>query len=1282
MEKYGGNLPPAPRRKLRRAAPAPKASAKPKAGSPLRPLATPQALAKAKLPKQINLGEEAAKRKKLGSKQAGGLPVLHDLEGVGRVLVHGTGAIASDVYHHPGEAGKKSVSSLQDIAHGVANAALALPVYAAEYPISKAFGKKGPESPGHFIKREVKGAVKAAEYKYGPSFRGEKGARKRLSNIVRKEGPVPTALDMSVLGGPASAGLGKAAGLGRIARPALRVNPLAEAATKQTARSSVSGAALQGAQNTVRRVAQKNAELRSVERHRVRVLKKVGVKPRHIEKRAPSILNTEPKPLTARRANLKPGEVAPLSEKIANRQLRRRTADYDYRATAHGEYRASKAQRELRKPFRKLTPEQEHAAVTAANMGIKDSASARNMIPLKIKEIEQSRAAALAKKTKDVKAEKRGVKANDPGELPIFQQYLAHPEIFDRPGVQAAADAVRVRRVGPREGLGPEQAASARSKHVGQTLGVKTAAELHAEAKVAHAERLAAADANVAAKRAEVVKQQKAVIQGRLLTREAAIGKGRIRLSDPATLKSISRHEGKVARRTPLARVAGHGEGLVRHAHGLDVAKQELRAARQARAEIAREAPKRVGESPTQYEARVVARTNELGGVAPEYTPSKFEQRGLRSDARRSKPKNPTGRQKSGKLVRLGRENKTLDTVEQTQTANLKRGAQLEQHSKLLEEFGKFFRTPEEATKFAEGLGLRTEQSTGMFNRKHAPDVAIHTPEVPVSRSTGATPRKGNKAEAGDYVHTDGVFLLPHAVEDELKQLKITADKPPNVLRKLAHYPQTALLALSPSWWQFQRAADVIALSVGGALPRLPSLIKQYKGLDAESREIVDVLAGGGVSSELLTPFSVQKVGRIQRILDEAPTFRDALASRKPATMLLRAGHDLPTALLRSDRAITGHARQLQLLHNLNRVAAKMDPNVSAISRAFGPIGHAFKTGDGELVQKLLKDPAYQAKLEDAVHRLTEVHGDWHTYTARERDLKHYAAFYGFLRYATRMAFLTLPINHPYIGLLIAELGKMGADDSRKIIGPDLPYGLGALYNDDGTIAADLTRANPILGPLMSVTKPEQVLSLATPLAGVAMNYLLGQPVALNDSSEGRVTQYTVEGDPNNHAVGGLFGKDRARIGAAQLLGLLGPGREWEKFDARQQSSDSLPWDRRYLESESGKKQLRINERNAAAEGGTGGLIHDLFPLVAPGSKKNMKLVGQSVAKAKQQAAQDAELRAAKREGVLHTDLGHARREIDMAREKIAAAKDEARAQIDDARRQIKLARLRSGLKP
>lgn len=1200
------------------------------------------------------------------------------MSGGPRVLANTARGVAEAIVKDPVASAEKTARQAGEIAKGVASAAIALPLYAPTYAAKKAIGKDPGDSPIEIGSRMLKAEGKRLSDTYGPNYRNEKGSGKKLREQIRKEGPLIPALDVATVVAPGAAvagsGVRTAAAVGRggaaakrLANPApVRKSPLGEAESRK-ARQGITGMAAVVARDSARNAAQKAAVARKDKRLRVRAVQKVtGKNIERVEGRRASILNTEPKPLLARRQQLKPGEVTPISPFNVSKALRVDTAKGMGLAEAAAARRTirhvtgtAKGATSLRSTFKGLDPELEHAALTAARFGIRDSKGAGPILARHIAQIEATLAKAPGKKTDpDHKAATRDSEAPE-RELARLRAYVADPKVFERPDVRKAAEGASAARIGAREGLDPDRAAYGRAGLVGETLGIKTAKQSN-EAAIAQrkAQQSAAKREGVASVRAAGAKvaSAKAAHAKAVATLEHAKGRaeiltrnvdGRERIpGKPADGTSARYAGGQVGVSAAEAGVATARAALDEAQIGAKVARAQVRASRKAAA-----APVKLKhETGREYEARVAAAQAAEGRDAPAYLPSKYEadDGALRTERAHEGKANPLSRSRKGVIFRTGQEGRNLGTLEQNLTAGLRRGARLEAQSKIIAAHGKVFRSNDAANKWASERGLDTRPDGKS-------DMVITAIPNGMARKDLVSPRHGAGSEAGDYVKTDDVVLLPRTVHEELVALDEHAATPPSALKRTLGGSQAALLAFNPAWFQFQRVNDAVAATIGGSIQNTRGLEQLRKSLDPDSREVLDTVAGGSMSQEMLTPHSAQKMGRIKTILDQNPTFRDALKTKTPATILLRAGASGPTALLRADQAITGGFRERQLLHNLQRVAARMDPEVTKINKAFGPIGRAFQKGDPELIGKLLKDPAYQKQLAEATDSLYRVHGDWHNYTAREHKLKHYAAFYGFLRYATKMALFTLPVNHPNVGLLISQLGVMGAEDAKAIVGPDMPWGLGTLYNKDGTIAADFARANPLTGPLLSITKPEQMPGLASPLASIAVSYVLGQPVGLSDSTEGYVAQYTVKSDPKNHAIGSFLAEERLRIVLGQTIRMLGFMSEWQRFDSRVQSSDSLPWDRRIMKAAAGPEKARLDAKNANRPGGTEGLAHNVLPLAFPGSRRNAKVQGAALTAAKTKRRNDEEIRQIERKKTLETEYGQLKLEVDALKAEMAA---------------------------
>lgn len=1285
----------------------------PKKVAPAKPAARGLTLKQALSPD--NLGAGGKHVATVSGAQQAGLNAL----GLGRVVLRSAEGISKAVYNHPFQQAGKTVSGIANTAKGVASAAIALPVYTAEYPVKEALKAAGighgATNPLHFVKRIAAGETKSLSQKYGGVYRGEKGAGAKLDKQIAQEGPVPTALDLATASPLAEATLGKVAQLARVAkggeaaaeaarglapaalraRPALKVNPL-KPGVVQRERGSVSGAAITKAHDViVRGTAQKVATARAA-------------------KPEGAILH---KPLSARRAALAPGEIAPASQRAANYTLRARTALLHTRGKATAAFNTHQyvtgrdVEGSLAHTMRSVgTPEEQAAIQYAAANGIRDAKGFAVVAAKREAEIKAGREAAaktpgVAQTRLEAKAGKvearAGHDASTADELKQIAEWRKDPSVFDRHEIKAGADALQhLKEVeAGLVGIHPDRAALGRAAPLGKTLGVKTADELNAENLATHGEHLgrvraavreehaANAKATKVAERAhiEARKQRARVGAEALAERQAATSAGgaaaraeergathaggfatereRVAAASAATdakaalVKAEARHatareavaakrpgaearlgkayddlqaaraenrvatqrslkaagagrrehvavsntEGRQAAIRPVAGTAGRRAGS--SAARLEAAQAEAeanagqlkavravqsgaRAGHREALNAARIKPERITETGTEYEKRVIAAAAEHGLVAPTHIKSGFESKIASVRSEFAQPANPLSKTRTGVLRATGREELTHRIAEKDMAAKLRKAATLDAKRQILEEHGLLYPTREAAAEAIRAHNVDPSEE-GLL----AAGLALH----------GGT-------EAGQ------VYVLPHAVKDELDRLGATPSKVAANLRHLSTFPQAVLLAGSISWFEFQRTNDLIASALGGSLHRTAELNRQIKALAPSERVITHTFSGDSIGAIHLQPDSVRELGRMQEIIDSNKVLSVAFKHGNPASTLLRV-----------DQKITGGFRERQFIHNLHVVARDMDPHVAFINRAYSPLGFAMKTGDIELTRKLLTDPAAAAIREEAASRLYKIHGDWHSFTAGEQKLKVFAAFYGFLRYATRMAFFTLPVDHPYVGLLIGQLGQAGYKDAKSIIGTNIPYGLGALYNDDGTVAMDLSRANPVMSPLFQIQKPEQLAGLLTPIAGLLLDFIAQQPVAQGDASQGYQAKYSARGDLKNNT---LRGSDRGRIALNEGLSLFAPYRDWRKFDPRQQTSDSLPFSRQIALGSNVKEQLKIDKTNAATAGagGLSGLVHTELPLLAGGSAQNVKALGQRIGSAQAAAAK---LRAA-----------------------------------------------------
>ncbi len=329
-----------------------------------------------------------------------------------------------------------------------------------------------------------------------------------------------------------------------------------------------------------------------------------------------------------------------------------------------------------------------------------------------------------------------------------------------------------------------------------------------------------------------------------------------------------------------------------------------------------------------------------------------------------------------------------------------------------------------------------------------------------------------------------------------------------------------SLLGLNPSWIQFQSVNDALAATVAGATPA--DILRAHrirKGFTDDQRDTLDLLSGHGGVTDIL--HSTNALTGSAAILAANPVYRRFLQ-----------GHNPLTALIRADAARTTLFREAVVLKRL----ASTDASITALRPLQARLQSSLAHADPKALADALKGPAAA----DAARHVVKIMGDFTSYTAAERRfLRRMAPFYGFLRYSVRLSLYTLPVEHPLIGLLLAEIGKTSAEEQKAILGGrELPYALGALYNKDGTRKSDFARASPFGNPLTGTSSISQFAgALVPPVALPIADALYGSSAFKGNRS------YSFGGESKPTQGSDLTPSQRASIWLSEMLGLVPPVR-------------------------------------------------------------------------------------------------------------------------------------------
>lgn len=241
-------------------------------------------------------------------------------------------------------------------------------------------------------------------------------------------------------------------------------------------------------------------------------------------------------------------------------------------------------------------------------------------------------------------------------------------------------------------------------------------------------------------------------------------------------------------------------------------------------------------------------------------------------------------------------------------------------------------------------------------------------------------------------------------------------------------------------------------------------------------------------------------------------------------------------AMARADRA-QNNASRIVIWHtllkkeNVKRLGAEMGHldhlQMRAMAALGKDMGEARLRNDRDLLERMAE-------------QTTKVVGDFATLTAFERKfLGRSMMFYPFVRFSTRLAFYTLPVEHPIIAGLTATIANMEAEDRKELYGADsLRWTGGKAYLGDGK-AIDIAKLNPLGNAIfgaLSEDRPSALIGIAPPFVGMLWNQASSE-----DYFTGKMQHY--QGDPSKAYKQGvahlpLINGTRARIAGGDVLGL------------------------------------------------------------------------------------------------------------------------------------------------
>lgn len=415
-------------------------------------------------------------------------------------------------------------------------------------------------------------------------------------------------------------------------------------------------------------------------------------------------------------------------------------------------------------------------------------------------------------------------------------------------------------------------------------------------------------------------------------------------------------------------------------------------------------------------------------------------------------------------------------------------------------------------------------------------DMAVDGSAVKIADIAAMARKEGVSPE--DFAKTQGWSVVPKAIYDE-----IHADtRPSGVIARgydIAKGKQSRiLLGLSPAWLQFQVLSNALLSGMAGTGP--VDFVKAqawWNKLPDEQKAAIEPYIGTGAFHDSI---SQTKLGAARTRSKKVNDMIDGYRAMKTTPFMQHIGRGNPLDMLfRADAGQNNAFRTAVLYSQIKRDAYKrMGQNTKAMAGLQTRFMHSLNLGPQHIMDTIVKD---QRSLERHAQHVNDFLGDYSTFTAAERrGFQRAVMFYGFLRFSLRFTFMTMPIKHPVMSAIIAQLGRLQVDEVRKLLGGDeLPFALGKLYFTKGgkLKSVDLSRANPAMNAITNFRGPKDLLGFLPPIAGAVIDQAYAK-------SGFKQREWRVEGEnqPRTNAQG-VGVQNRVRIFLNQMLSLAAPYR-------------------------------------------------------------------------------------------------------------------------------------------
>lgn len=393
--------------------------------------------------------------------------------------------------------------------------------------------------------------------------------------------------------------------------------------------------------------------------------------------------------------------------------------------------------------------------------------------------------------------------------------------------------------------------------------------------------------------------------------------------------------------------------------------------------------------------------------------------------------------------------------------------------------------------------------------------------------------------------------VVPRPVTKELRAATAPSGGVKRTVQKIQGGTSAVILNTNPLFVPVQVASNAI-LAVPGSRGRVLTAPgrRWRKRLDPDTRAMVDEFLGSAPSTDLTRAprygaAADNGFARFVQSISDSDTVNAARESRlNPLTWNRRMDEA-------QNRVFRSNAFYARLERDLRR------PVSGAVSEA-QELASALQMKPGP--QKVARLRQLEPQIEAYAKHVDDMLGNWTRYTVRERNLgKSALLFYGFMRFATKLALYTLPVKHPIAANIVRQLGQLNNEEVVEFLGTEFlkrnrgytreeverairselvkQFG-GRMYfrNGDGIGYVDLGRVSPLTSPIFDLIEdPRQgAFGLLSPALGSSVKALLREkPSGAKVNTKGLFTAYDEKAPVGLGEGARIVGRDMLRLSPA-----------------------------------------------------------------------------------------------------------------------------------------------------